>query len=111
MDPMSVKQTGSEATVDHQPRRLSHKRFIPWMLAPQHQMDRIAEALRQWSKEEQGGEVAKPQQYGLNRLRSHLARHDMVVDYTREHGFVLIPRDPEVDDPALPIRRPPDYLL
>lgn len=91
------------------PARLSHRRFIPWQCTKDDNFHPIAYALRAWSTEAQGKPVHPNQQWGLTRLQTHLAEHQMVVDYNRDEGFFLVPRDPVCDDPDLPIRRPPDY--
>lgn len=85
---------------------LSHKRFIPWRLTRADSYDAIAGALRAWSTMAQGGELDRHQRQRYNALRAHLEATNRVVDYDRSRGFELVPRDPAVDDPDLPIRRP-----
>lgn len=86
--------------------RLSHKRFLPWEVSRDHLWDSVARALRAWSRESQGVELNPRERGQVNRLRDFLAETDRVVKYSWDEGFTLVPRDPTIDDPELPIRRP-----
>lgn len=87
--------------------RLRHDRLLPWRpLAPEHTYHPIAKALRLWSREMQGGTLTEKELQSLRRLRDFITPRDLVVQYSEDEGFTLVPRDPAIDDPELPIRRP-----
>lgn len=95
-------------TPQSQPR-MSHRELIPWEINSKeraHVDHGIRFGLRAWSKERQGAELTRSERSQLNTLRRHLAYHGRVVDYSRDEGWKLVPRDPAIDDPDLPIRRP-----
>lgn len=92
---------------------LSHKEFVPWELTKEDSWDMIARGLRSWSMVAQGHDLtSSSQRTCLRRLRIHLEKYDRVVAYDRRQalltgiGWKLVPRDPAIDDPDMPIRRP-----
>lgn len=107
-------ETVHHLTKVEQPRRLQHKKYIPWSVSRAHAHDGIARALRAMSGEEQGVPLdPRSTLYQVRNLREILAEtdrkapHGWVVDYNSDEGFFLVPRKPSIDDPSLPIRRPP----
>lgn len=85
---------------------MNHKEVLPWdMKAADHQ-DGIARALRWYNRDRHGEELDAMQRREMQRLLTYLERRQVVVDYTREDGFVLRPRDPGLDAPDDVIRRP-----
>lgn len=112
-----VDQLGvSKGTVQYYRRRagvqqrptLSHKKYMPWELHRSHAWTEVRMALVAWSKEAQGVELDRREQQRLRKLRDHLTKYDVVVDYDRDtiNGWSLVPRDPKIDDPDMPIRQP-----
>lgn len=87
--------------------RMNHKRFLPWELTRADSYDGIASALRAWSKQDQGASLNARERNLVRDLMKHVTKHSRVVKYDRRVGFTLVPRVPEIDDPDLPIRRPP----
>lgn len=88
------------------PIRLTHKKFLPWQLLRDDCYAPEAFALRAWSTAVQTGNQTRGQ--GYQKLKRWLEDNDMVVDYRRDDGgFCFVPRDPKIDDPDLPVRRPP----
>lgn len=84
----------------------SHKAALPWTIRGEDHHDLIARALRWHHAAEQGEDLSPAQQREVDRLTSFLTARDVVVDYDRDKGFILRPRNPDIDDPADIIRRP-----
>jgi hypothetical protein len=85
---------------------MSHKDFLPWDIRAEDHNDSIARALRWYSKRAQGVPLAIPEQREVERLTDFLKREGLVVDYSREKGFVLRRRKPGRDKATDVIRRP-----
>lgn len=101
--------------------RMSHKRYIPWRVKVNDTHHGIARALRGMSTIAQGGEPTRGERLQAMKLQRHLdtpcdgkhpgnphppAPHGMVVHYDRREGWQLVPRDPERDEPGMPVLQP-----
>jgi len=76
----------------------NHHETLPWVLARQHQNHYPALMLRALSRRQQGLPLASDPSKAvviggkLDRWLATLARQDKVIHYTKEDGFVLVPR-------------------
>lgn len=86
--------------------RFSHKEIIPWAVRRADAWDVIGRALRAISKRRQGGALSGEEQRNADELTRILEKNNLVVDYDSVEGWITRERDPKVDEPGFPIRRP-----
>lgn len=99
--------TEMETETSARRKPLSHKKYIPWSLPRKRSWDSIAGALRACSTVAQGHPLNKQQTWEMSSLLEHLDKYDRVVGYDKRNDrWMLLRRDPTVDDPSMPIRRP-----
>ncbi len=77
------------------PPRISHKGWVPWVVAPQHSFHYLAERLHDLARRELGQPLTDKAVRQLDAWLVKMHELDVVVDYNREDGFHLVRRRPE----------------
>lgn len=86
--------------------RYTHKDYIPWTVLAADHNDGIARVLRWYSKQQQGGEISDVAKAQIDKVLRFLKRENVVINYTEEDGWHMVPRNSS-DAPGDIIRRPP----
>lgn len=80
----------------------------PWgAIASGDEQDSIYRALIFWAKQRRGEDISAAGQRELARLLEFLEEENVVVDYSRDQGWMFRRRNPDIDAPDDIVRRQP----